>query len=356
VECKGFDEQVVRLDSEIAAISQEFVLARITNMRGVNLNVFSFDYDLTWAAFVLDADQRVYARYGSRESKHAEDQLSLAGLKHTLRKALAAYRRGDKPPGDPQAGTPAADPPRTVEQFPAAQRLKADACIHCHQVYDFGREQLLATGKWTKDEVWVHPPTKNLGLTLDVDRGDHVKAVAPGSPADKAGLKPGDVLQRVNGQPVASIADVRHALHAAPKEGSVPVVWERGGQQQAGPLELPAGWRQSDLTWRASMWTVPPAAGVYGQDLSAAEKRALGLPEKRLAFRQSRFVSAAARQAGVRGGDVILGVDGKELEMDMLQFNVYVRLTYNVGDTVTYEVLRDGQRLKIALALPAKPF
>ena len=51
MDCQGFDEQVVRLDPRIAALAGDFVLARVTNMRGVDLNVFPFDYDLTWYAF-----------------------------------------------------------------------------------------------------------------------------------------------------------------------------------------------------------------------------------------------------------------------------------------------------------------
>ena len=35
--CQRFDEQVVRLDAEIAAIARDFVLARVTDMRGVVL-------------------------------------------------------------------------------------------------------------------------------------------------------------------------------------------------------------------------------------------------------------------------------------------------------------------------------
>jgi hypothetical protein len=326
------------------------VLARITNMRGVNLNVLKFDYDLTWAMLVIDADQRVYARYGSREGTHAEGQLSLAGLKYTLRKALAAYRRGDTPPLPPE------EPPRTVEQYPAAGRLAADACIHCHQVYDFRREQLQAEGKWTRDEIWVHPPPKNVGLTLSVDQGDRVTAVAAGSSADRAGIKSGDVLQRLNGRPVASFADVRYALHLAPKVGAVPVVWERDGREQTGTLELRAGWRESEIFWRPSMWGLPPSACVYGQDLSAEEKRKLGLSEKRLAFRQGQFVSAPGRQAGIRAGDIILGLDGQAMEMTMLQFNTHIRLNYQVGDRVTYEVIRDGRRMTIALTLPERTF
>ena len=352
MDCQKFDEQVVRLDTEIAAIARDYVLARVTNMRGVNLNVFTFDYDLTWMAFVIDADERIYARYGSRESQRAEDQLSLGGLRYTLRLALAAYRRGEKPP------PPAAEPPRSAEQYPAAQRLKADACIHCHEVYNFRNEQQFAAGTWTKDDVWsyTHPPPRTVGLTLDVDRGDHVKAVAPDSPAVRAGLRPGDVLRQLNRQSVLSISDAQYALHLAPKAGSIPVTWRRDGQEQSGTLELPAGWRQSDISWRTSMWNLPPAASVYGKDLTAEEKRKLGLAEKRLAFRQGQFVPPAAKRAGIREGDVILGVAGRELAMTMLEFNAHVRLTYTVGDTVTYELIRDGRRLQVPVTLPGKPF
>ncbi len=319
-------------------------------MRGVDLNVFAFDYDLTWMAFVLDADGRVYARYGGRDGGPAEKLLSLAGLKHTLAKALVAYRHGEKPPAPPDA------PPRTPEQFRASQRLRANACIHCHHVYNFEYEDAQADGKWTRDRVWVYPPPKNVGLTLDVDRGDHVQAVAPGSPAARAGLQPGDVLQRLNGQPVASIADVQYALHVAPKAGTVTAHWQRDGRELRGTLELPAGWRESDISWRPSMWQLSPAAAVQGKDLSPEEKRQLGLSEKRLAFRQGSYLPDAAKAGGLREGDIILGIGGRELEMTALQFNAYVRLNYNVGDRVTYDVLRDGRRLKVPVTLPAKAF
>jgi hypothetical protein len=318
-------------------------------MRGVNLNVFAFDYDLTWAGLVLDADERVYARYGQRAGANADEQLSLAGLKYTLQKARDAFRRGDRPPPPPP------DPARTAEQYAAAKRMKADACIHCHQVYDFQREDLRAAGRWTNDVVWVYPPPHTVGLTLDVGRGDRVTAVAAGSPAARAGLQPGDVLYRLNGQPVASIADAQYALHLAPKQGPVPVAWERGGREQSGTLDLPAGWKASDISWRTSMWNLSPTPAVHGPDLTPAEKAALGLPAKRLAFRQGKFVPAASRRAGVREGDVVIGIDGKELEMTMPQFNAYVRLTYQVGDAVTLDVIRDGKPLKLPMTLAAKP-
>ncbi len=84
------------------------------------------------------------------------------------------------------------------------------------------------------------------------------------------------------------------------------------------------------------------------------EKKALGLGEKRLAFRQGPFVAEPARQGGLRQNDIILGVDGKLLEMTARQFGVYVRLNYQVGDRVTYNILRKGQRLAVSLRLVAR--
>jgi len=96
------------------------------------------------------------------------------------------------------------------------------------------------------------------------------------------------------------------------------------------------------------------AAGVGGPNLTPEEKQKLGLAPERLAFRQGKYVTNLAKRAGIREGDIILGIDGKELAMTMLQFNAYVRLNYQVGDTITLEVLRDGRRLKMPLTLAAK--
>lgn len=94
---------------------------------------------------------------------------------------------------------------------------------------------------------------------------------------------------------------------------------------------------------------------VHGDDLTPREKKALGLGEKRLALRQGNFVTPPARQAGVRQNDVIVGVDGKELEMTGRQFAVYVKLNYKVGDKVTYNLLRDGRRVDVELTLVGRP-
>ncbi len=330
-------------------MAKQFVLVRITRMRGVDLDLFDFDYDLTWMGFFLNVDGVVYGRYGGRDAESPDSRVSLAGLRYTMEAALERHRNRETRPLPPET-----KPPRTVEQYSAIRRLPERACIHCHQVYDLRRESLQAAGKWRLDELWVYPLPENIGLTLDVDRGDRVARVAADSVAARAGVQPGDRLLTIEDRPIASFADAQYALHRAPKSGTLTITWQHASQTNKRELPLAEGWRKTDLSWRWSLRGVDPPPWVHGDDLSAEEKKTLGLSETRLAFRQGPFVSQPARQAGIRQNDIILGVDGKVLDMNERQFGAFIRLNYRPGDHVTYNVLRNGQRLDIPLTLKAR--
>jgi len=330
------------------------VLVRIVNMRGVDLNVYDFDFDLTWAALFMNADGHIYGRYGSRDEGSAEAGLSLKGLKYALQQNLQAFRAKPQATAEGKIAEKAGLPAK-VEQYPAAKRLKKDRCIHCHNVYNFGHDFLWTKKRWSKDRMWVYPPPKNVGLRLEIDQGDKVKSVAAGSSAAKAGIKAGDVLETLNGRRISSSADVRYVLNRAPQDGEIAVTWKRGGRKMAGKLALAKGWRKSDISWRESVWSMPPAVGIYGRDLSAAQKKKLGLGPKRLAFPQGNYVPPKTRRAGIRARDIVIGIDGKPLEMTMRQFNVYLRENYNVGDRVKFNVIRNGKRLAIPMTLPVNP-
>ena len=318
-------------------------------MRGVDLDLFDFDYDLTWMGFFLSADGTVLGRYGGRDAESADSRVSLGGLRYAMRAALERHRRAA-----PSLATPA-KPPRTIERYPAARRLPERACIHCHQVYDLRRESLQAEGRWRLDEVWVYPPPENVGLTLDIDRGDRVARVAADSVAARLGIRASDRLLTINGQSIASFADVQYALHRAPARGTVTIRWQREERTRTGELILADGWKKTDISWRWSLRGLDPPPGVHGYDLSNEEKKELGLDAKHLAFRQGPFVPEPARQAGIRQNDVIVGVDGKDLHMTERQFGAYIRLNYKVDDRVTYNLLRNGKRLDVSLRLAGRP-
>jgi serine protease Do len=331
----------------IARIAREFVLLRILDMRGIDLNVFDFDYDLTWAGFFLSTDGFVYGRYGSRDAGTAERELSLAGLKYAMERALAEHRRVEE-----RATAGAGASARTVEQYAESKRVEASACIHCHQVYDFRRFDLIAAKKWRAEQVWVYPRPENVGLTLEPRQGDLLREVQPASVAERAGLQAGDRLVAIGSRPIASIADVAYALHRAPAVGKIQVIWQRDKRTLSAELPLREGWRETDISWRASTRRLGPHPCVQGDDLSEKEKQALGLESKRLAFRQGSFPSLAARQAGICQNDIILGIDGKTLKMTAAQFGIYIRLNYHVGDDVTFNILRANKRLDVVVKLP----
>jgi serine protease Do len=59
-----------------------------------------------------------------------------------------------------------------------------------------------------------------------------VRGVTPGSDADRAGLRPGDILLQADRQPIRSIADLRAAL----KDGEVLLYVERDSGRFFQPL------------------------------------------------------------------------------------------------------------------------
>ena len=66
------DRQVAgREDQDLADVMEKFVCVRIIQGWGMDLSLFQFDYELTWAVFLLNADKTIYGRYGYGMSTEA---------------------------------------------------------------------------------------------------------------------------------------------------------------------------------------------------------------------------------------------------------------------------------------------
>ncbi len=317
---------------------------RLLRIEKVDLNLFEFDFDLTWAAFFMNAQGKVYGRFGGRDAKGADTRNSLAGLHYAMEAALTEHRK------DPAAKPDRpAQKPLYIETRNSAKAYRG--CIHCHQVKEILRQDEINAGAWARESVYSYPLPENIGITLDLDQGNMVRAVKAGSLAERAGLKSGDLLQSVNQIAVHAFADAAYGLHKAPFTGKLPIRWQRAGKTLDAELTLPAGWRRTNITWRPSLLDLLPSLTVYGEDLTTQEKKALGLDEKRLAFRQEEKVHSAAKAMGVHAGDIILGIDDKKLEMSMEQFLGFVRQNYLIGDPLTLNILRNGKRVDLAVKL-----
>ena len=341
MDCHEFDGQVVRLE-RLKDIADKFVRVRLSRIDNADLNLFEFDYDLTMMIFFLTAEEKVYARYGGRDAESPDKRQSLAGLHYTMQSVLQMHEREEK-----------AFAPKSQET-PKYFRNGAGArggCQHCHRIKEIFNADLRSSGKWTPDMIWRYPLPENAGFQLEVDRGNVIKGVKEKSPAAAAGLKEGDVVRRLNGVPVHSFGDAQYALDRAPKAGAIDITWQRGDKLLEEKLVLAEGWRKTDISWRTSMRHLVPSTRLYGNDLTPEEKMALGLSPKQLAFRQKNTLTTQARNAGIQGGDIILGVDDKVLEMDVDTFVHYIPSNYLIGERVTVNLIRDGKRMNLPMTL-----
>jgi len=292
--------------------------------------------------FFLSPDEKVYARYGGRCGAGPDARQSLAGLRYTMQSVLAEHASEAKRFAPTQSGQP-------TYLADIAPRGRRGRCVHCHQAKEMIYNQLDRTGKWSLDLEFGYPPPDNLGLKLDVDRGNVVQNVLPGSPAATAGLRNGDVISSLNGVPIHSFGDAQFALDRAPQIGQVEIIWQRSGRRNQAALDLPERWRRSDISWRTSLRNLMASARVSGTNLTKQEKQELGLSAKRLAFRQKTPVPQQASRAGIRAGDIVVGLDDKPLEMDAYKLQTYVRRYYLKGEIVAVNLIRKKKRLRLLM-------
>ena len=279
---------------------------------------------------------------------NAESLQSLAGLRYAMEAALTLYRSRREIPARSQPGSPQ-DKPLWIRDLDAARERRG--CIHCHDVKEILREEAQAAGVWKASDLFRYPPTENVGFLLNVDRGNEVAQVLADSPAKDVGLQSGDLIESLNGHRVRSIADAQFALDKSPQQGRVRIVWRRAEREMTAELELPAGWRRSDISWRPSLQQFVGLPRLYGTDLTAEERQQLGLTPTQLAFRHREKIHRQAQPAGVSPGDIILGFDHEQLDMGVYEFERHVRRRYVAGDRVTINLIRDGKRLNLPMTI-----
>jgi serine protease Do len=178
-------------------------------------------------------------------------------------------------------------------------------------------KQLRAEGKVTRGRlgVRVQPMTRELAQSfrLEEPNGALIAAVDPGSPADKAGLKPGDVVLAYNGQAIDDPNKLPR-LVAATKPGSSATmkIWRNGSAQDVKftASELVADARAARPADDKDKDAKPNRLGLVVSELPPAQRRALGIDHGLL-------VEKAEGKSGavpLRPGDVILAVGGEPLK------------------------------------------
>jgi membrane-associated protease RseP (regulator of RpoE activity) len=334
------------------------VCVRVIDMRGIDLNTYRFDYDLTFCALVMHYDGTVLHTYGGRDHEDADSHLSMDSLLATLEQGLRTHA------GFVPAPKPAVPPKRVEELDPMKRRLKGkakDTCIHCHTVTEVLREVEQEAGRFEPDHIWIYPEPARIGIHVDRDDQNRITKVDPGSPAASAKLRAGDRILSLASTNIATFGDLTGALHRLPHGAIETTIKLQSNRLQAEvPLHLPARWKvgtAETFAWRPSKWRLSPAPGFGGRDLDADQKRKHGIQDKDYAFRVGYIVTwgdrahtgRAAQKAGIRKGDIVLSVADKRDFHSQEHFHAWFRLTQKAGTTCKVEILRGTERKTLVL-------
>jgi hypothetical protein len=367
-DCVKLDDELVDQDERLQKLLEQFVRVRIVSANGLDLSLFQFDTDQSFAVFLLNADGTIYGRFGTRsDHSHWADDVSIEGLAKALEGALALHK--SYPSNKAALAAKKGPPPEFAapENYPQLQGKYGSqldyqgnvvrSCIHCHQIGDAQRQHYIdQSGKLPEAVLFPYPHPKSIGLVLDPKERATVLRVEPGSPAEQAGFAAGDAMESLSGQPLLSFADVQWVLHHVPPSGgAVAGLVNRGGQQVPVKLTLAKGWRQrDDIAWRASSWELRRIAlgGLFAKDLSAELRGELKAPAEGMALKVQHVGQYAphdrAKKAGFVANDILVSYDGRTdlvRETDLLNY----ALNREGKGEAPVEVLRNGKKLTLKL-------
>ena len=144
---------------------------------------------------------------------------------------------------------------------------------------------------------------------LGARAGAVVTAIDESSPAEKAGLKRGDAIVKVESSPVSDADELRFLLNDVPLGTSVGLTFMRGGQKREATLAAVA------LTTERAQAVFEARTGIKLAEVSAQEVQEAGYKSKGPVVGVKEVVrNSAAARAGLRKGDLLLAVNSAEIE------------------------------------------
>jgi len=158
--------------------------------------------------------------------------------------------------------------------------------------------------------------TKDLADSLGLDRpaGALVASVSAGSPAADAGLKRGDLITDIDGQPIDDAGGVDFRLGVKPLGGTASLTVLRAGKSIVAPLKLAAA-PETPPREAVRIKSRSPFQGAQVMNLSPAVMEELSLQSEDETAPEGVVVADVAADTpaasfGVRKGDIVVEVNG----------------------------------------------
>ncbi len=212
------------------------------------------------------------------------------------------------------------------------------------------KDQIVAHGHATHARLGVTVQEVNQALAdsfgLERPEGALVAGVEPGGPAERAGLKAGDVVRKLDGQAIVASADLPALMAQLSPGRKVTLEVCRQGRHQE--LSAVLGDRaEHDV---AAAQADAPARSATSGRLGLA-LRPLQPQERRLAGAEGGLLVEGSRgpaaRAGVQPGDLLLAINGTPVTSVEQARSLVAR----AGKSVALLVQRDGERIFVPVRL-----
>ena len=157
--------------------------------------------------------------------------------------------------------------------------------------------------------VSIQPVTPELAKSLKLSEtaGALVSSVTEGSPAAKAGLKPGDVILEFNGERVARADRLPNAVATTAVGREVPLAVVRDGNAMR--LTVKVGEQAESREAPPEAVKTPAALGLTVEPVTPRLAREMRLRDERGVIVRDVEADSPAAEAGIRAGDVIVEVN-----------------------------------------------
>ena len=180
-------------------------------------------------------------------------------------------------------------------------------------------------------------------LRLAGVKGAFVMETYKGSPADKAGVLPGDYITRVDNTEIANASDLTKVVGGLSAGRTYTFTLVRYGEKTSVPVKIGVRDDQDKVAQAKNLWP-----GMTVIDINDQVRQQVNIP------RGTRGVvvgyvpdqDSPAAIAGLKPGDVITAVNGKATP-NMMDY--YVALNGSSGRSAMFSVERDGSDISIGL-------
>ena len=194
--------------------------------------------------------------------------------------------------------------------------------------------------------VMIQSVTSELKAKLQLinEKGALVADVTPGGPAEKAGIKRGDVIISFDGQEIKEMNDLPYIVASTPVNKIVMVEVIRGGDKKRFQVKIE---ELKEIKKKKDADEETANLGMTVEELTPEIARQYGVSTKKGLVVVDVENNSPAEEAGIQRGDIILEIDQKPIQ-DLQQYKEKIR-QYQTGDTILFLIKRMDSTIYLTL-------